>query len=80
MYSKCLDRSLKNNSSPVNSLVGLIDVSIQLGRKRQAEDYVAELVQVIPDFSLEGLHRIFPYKNSDYLELILANLEEAGLK
>ena len=80
MYSMCLDRSLKNNASPLNALIGMIDVSIQLGRKKEAAGYVTELLKALPEFSLEGMRPIFPYKNPEHLERILTNLETAGLK
>ena len=79
-FSKALDRSKKNKSNPIASLLGLIDVSIQLGREEQARSYADEVMKISPYFSFKYFHQVYPYKNPAYLERILTNLRKAGLK
>jgi adenylate cyclase len=78
-FSKALDRSQKNKSNPMASLLGLIDVSIQLGREEQARSYATEVMKISPNFSFKYFHQVYPYKDSAHLERILANLRKAGL-
>ena len=79
-FKKALDRSKKNKSNPIASLLGLIDVSIQLGREEQARSYADEVMKISPYFSFKYFHQVYPYKNPAYLERILTNLRKAGLK
>lgn len=79
-YQKGLDRARQDQSAGVAFLVGLADVSVQLGRERQARKYAAELRELEPDLSLSGFHRVYPYRDPAHLEPILANLRKAGLE
>ena len=79
-FNKGLDTALKNNGIPVASLIGLVDVCMQLGREKQAREYAAELLKVSPTFSFKYFSNIFPYKNPAHLERILSNLRKAGLQ
>jgi adenylate cyclase len=79
-FKKALDRSQKNKSNPMASLLGLIDVSIELGREEQARRYAAEVMKISPDFSFKYFHQVYPYKDPARLERILVNLHKAGLK
>ena len=79
LFIKALERSHKNKGNPMASLLGLIDVSIQLGRKEQARSYAAEVLKISPHFSLKGFREVYPYKESAHLERILTNLRKAGL-
>lgn len=79
-YSKALDRSKKNKTNHMPSLLGLVDVSIQLGREKEARLYAAGVMEISPDFSFKYFHQVYPYKNPAYLERILINLRKAGLK
>jgi adenylate cyclase len=78
-FSKALDRSQKNKSNPMASLLGLIDVSIQLGRDEQARSYAAEVMKISPNFSFKYFQQVYPYKDPAHLERILINLRKAGL-
>jgi len=79
-FSKALDRSQKDNRNPMASLIGLTDVSVQLGREEQAVSYAADVMKISPDFSFKHFHQVYPYKDPAYLNQILANLRKAGLK
>jgi adenylate cyclase len=52
----------------------------ELGREEQARAEVAELLRLIPDFSLEYWRQILPFKDPAMLERELAALRKAGLK
>jgi len=79
-FRKALDRSQKNKSNPMASLLGLIDVSMELGQEEQARRYAAEVMKISPNFSFKYFHQVYPYKDPVYLERILVNLRKAGLK
>jgi adenylate cyclase len=79
-FKKALDRSKKNKSNPMASLLGLIDVSMELGQEEQARRYAAEVMRISPDFSFKYFHQVYPYKDPAHLERILVNLRKAGLK
>jgi len=79
-FKKALDRSQKNKSNPMASLLGLIDVSMELGREEQARRYAAEVMKISPDFSFKYFHQVYPYKDPAHLERIVVNLRKAGLK
>ena len=79
-FKKALDRSRKDKSNPMASLLGLTDVSMALGREAEARVYAAQVMKISPDFSFKYFHHVYPYKNPDYLESIVANLRKAGLK
>ncbi len=78
-YKKTLERSKTNNGNLFFGLVGLVDVSVQLGREEKARTYAAELIKAIPNFSLEDFRQAYHYKNPEHLERILVNLRQAGL-
>jgi len=78
-YKKALDRAQKNKEIFRGSTIGLVDVCMQLGRVEEARTYVAELLKMIPNFSLEGFRKIYAYKDPAHLERILVNLRKAGL-
>ena len=79
-FNKALDRSKENMSNPTGALLGLVDVSIQLGRDEQARRYAAEVMGINPGFSFKYFHQVYPYKNAAHLEKILVSLRKAGLK
>ena len=79
-YKKGLERARQDHSTGSAFLVGLADVSVEMGRLRQAKKYVAELREQEPDLRLEGFHRVYPYRDPARLEPILANLRKAGLE
>ncbi|MGD9032466.1 MAG: tetratricopeptide repeat protein, partial [Desulfobacteraceae bacterium] len=51
----------------------------QLGRVEEARTYAAELLKMMPNFSLEGFRKVYAYKDPAHLERILVNLRKAGL-
>ncbi len=79
-FEKALARSRKDKSNPMPPLLGLIDVSMELGRNQQAERYAREVMKISPDFSLKYYPQVYPYRDPAYLERIVANLRKAGLK
>jgi adenylate cyclase len=52
----------------------------ELGDGQRAQDAAQELLRISPDFSLEGLKQILPYKDPTMLERHIAALRKAGLK
>jgi len=78
-YKKTLERSKINKGNLFFGLVGLADVSMQLGREEKARAYAVELLEALPNFSLEDFRQAYHYKNPDHLERILVNLRKAGL-
>jgi TolB-like protein/Flp pilus assembly protein TadD len=52
----------------------------ELGREAEARAEVAELRRVSPNFSLEGVRRVMPFKDPADLERYLTALRKAGLK
>jgi adenylate cyclase len=80
VFKKALDRSQKNKSNPMASLLGLIDVSMELGQEEQSRRYATEVMKISPDFSFKYFHQVYPYKDPAHLERIVANLRKAGLK
>ncbi|MCG6880293.1 MAG: tetratricopeptide repeat protein [Deltaproteobacteria bacterium] len=79
-FKKALDRSEENKNNPMAALLGLIDVSEELGRSKEAKKYADAVRKISPDFSFRYFHKVYPYKNPDHLEPILSNLRKAGLK
>ena len=79
IYQKALNRSRKYKGNPLPLLYGLADVCVQLGREEEARTYAAEVLQIAPNFFLEVLHTVYPYKDPAHLERILDNLRKAGL-
>jgi class 3 adenylate cyclase len=60
--------------------VGLLLVGGMLGRVEEAQAEVAEILRIIPNFSLEAWRQRVPNKNPSDLERMLAALRKAGLK
>jgi adenylate cyclase len=79
VYKKALDRAQKNKEIFMGSTIGLVDVSMQLGRVEEGRTYAAELLKIMPNFSLEGFRKVYAYKDPAHLERILVNLRKAGL-
>jgi len=78
-YKKALNRSEKNKTNPMASLLGLIDVSIAMGREKDAKKYADAVMHISPDFSFKYFQQVYPYKDPAHLEQILSNLRKAGL-
>lgn len=79
VFKKALARSQGRTTQMVESLFGLIDVSIQLGQTAQASQYKAQLLKHYPDFALSHLARWYHYKNPEHLDRMVGNLKKAGL-
>jgi adenylate cyclase len=58
----------------------LVFIYTELGRAEEARAEVAEILRIIPNFSLEAWRQRVPYKNPADLERMLAALRKAGLK
>ena len=52
----------------------------ELDRKEEAQVQVAEVLRLSPNYSLEVVRQITPYKNPADLERVLTALHKAGLK
>jgi adenylate cyclase len=52
----------------------------ELGREEEARAEAAEVLKISPNFSLEGVRQMWPYKDPAVLERHLAALRKAGLK
>ncbi len=74
-----LERLVRLMPTSTNSLALFAACNIALGRKREAEAAVAQLLQVSPAFSLASVPRASPYERREDLETYLALLREAGL-
>lgn len=79
VYKKALSRAKGRVTQTADSLMGLIDVSMQLDRPVQAAEYKAQLLSVYPDFSLSHVPNYYHYEHQEHLERIIANLRRAGL-
>lgn len=75
-YKKVLTR----NPNWLLTHVNLALLYSELGREQEAGAEVAEVLRLSPNFSLEGVRRTWPYKDSAVLERALAALRKAGLK
>jgi adenylate cyclase len=80
MFEKALDRSLKDNGNQIVPLIGLTDLSVQLGQEEKARAYAKKLILLDPSFRLDGMKSIYTYRDPTHLERIIANLRQAGLK
>jgi adenylate cyclase len=78
-FSKAYNRSHKDGRISPPALIGLIDVSVQLGRLSQAREYLAEFKKVYPNATPEWFYHFYLYKDPTHLERIMDNLRKAGL-
>jgi adenylate cyclase len=53
---------------------------IRLGREEEARTHAAEVLRIVPKFSLEGFAKTIPHKDQAYREQIIDALRKAGLK
>jgi adenylate cyclase len=58
----------------------LVFLYTELGRAEEARAEAAEILRIIPNFSLEAWRQRVPYKNPADLERFLDGLRKAGLK
>ncbi len=78
-FEKGLVRARENRGNLFLPLIGLTDVSVQLGRDTEARNYAADILKIDPNFNLEGFKYIYLYKDPAHLERILDNMRKAGL-
>jgi adenylate cyclase len=60
--------------------LSLASIYIRLGREEEARAAAAEVLRIVPKFSLERFAKKLPYKNQAYREEIIERLRKAGLK
>ncbi len=79
-FKEGLDRSLKDKGNPFPATIGMVDVCVELGREETARQYAAEVLRMVPNFSVEDFRKMSGYKNPAHIERIVVNLRKAGLK
>jgi adenylate cyclase len=79
-YNQLLKRSQNGETPPWWAHVGLTSVYMKLGREREARAHAAEVLKIEPDFSLEWIGKLMPFKDPARLEHHLEALRKAGLK
>jgi len=78
-YKQLLEQSQLGEIAPIWAHIGLISVYMQLERKEEAHAYTTELLRLDPNFSLNWVKTIMPFKESSHLTHILSALRQAGL-
>jgi adenylate cyclase len=79
-YAQLLEHSQKGEIPALWAHVALTSVNVALGRNGKAEQHAEEVLAIKPDFSLEWVHRVMPFKDPKHLERTLVSLRQAGLK
>ena len=59
--------------------IGLTACYIKLGQKDLAKNHLKEVFRLNPNFTLENMRRLNPYRDPNHLEHIVSSLREAGL-
>jgi len=59
--------------------IGLTACYIRLGHEDLAKKHLKEVFRLNPNFTLENMRRLNPYKDPNHLERIMSALREAGL-
>ena len=59
--------------------IGLTACYIKLGQKDLAKNHLKEVFWLNPNFTLENMRRLNPYRDPNHLEHIVSSLREAGL-
>ncbi len=75
-----LKKVLILNPNYVPVLFNLAICYAELGRQEEARAAAAELLRLVPNFSVEGARQYLPFKDPAALERTLAGLRKAGLK
>ena len=60
--------------------VGLVACYIKLGQVDLAKKHLEQVLRLNPDFALENMSKLNPYKDPNHLKHITSALSEAGLK
>jgi adenylate cyclase len=74
-----IERWRRGECPPTWGYVGLILAYMSLGRDEEARAKAEELLRIVPTYSLEGIPKMNPFKDSAYLESVLNALRKAGL-
>jgi TolB-like protein/class 3 adenylate cyclase/Tfp pilus assembly protein PilF len=75
-----LQQAINRNPNFLDAHVNLVVCHVELGREEEARAEVTEILRLSPQFSVEGLKQISPYKDPAVGEHYLAALRKAGLK
>jgi tetratricopeptide (TPR) repeat protein len=73
-------KALLRNPDDLGAHVRLAAFYGELGREEEAQVALAETLRLSPNYSLEVVRQITPYKNPADLERVLTALRRAGLK
>jgi tetratricopeptide (TPR) repeat protein len=69
-----------HNPNLLTAHAGLAMTYGELNREEEAREEAAEVMRLNPQFSLEVVKQIYPFKDPAMLEHVLAVLRKAGLK
>jgi tetratricopeptide (TPR) repeat protein len=73
-------RHLTRNPNSLSTHTRLAVIYGELGREEEARAEAAEVLRISPNYSLEGVRQIVPYKDPADLERFLDGLRKAGLR
>jgi adenylate cyclase len=76
VYTKVLHR----NPEDIRTLIGLAATYNLMGREEEARAQAAQILRVIPKFSVESFANRLPFKNKADTDLYIDSLRKAGLK
>lgn len=74
-----LDRCLTGECEPFTAHMGLAATYVGLGRMEEARSHVAELLKIMPDFSVDKARKMISFKDPAHVERSLDSLRQAGL-
>jgi tetratricopeptide (TPR) repeat protein len=75
-----LQRAVKRSPNYVFPHLHLVVTYSDMNREKKARTEAVEVLRINPNFSVEGLGQILPFKNPAASEQYLAALRKAGLK
>jgi adenylate cyclase len=82
-YAQALEeykKALHQSPDAAMNYAGLTVIYTLLDRLEEARAAAKKLIELYPEFSVEGLSKALPYKNEDDLKLVVDALRKAGLK
>ncbi|UCD79161.1 MAG: tetratricopeptide repeat protein [Desulfobacterales bacterium] len=74
------EESRKRNPDEMFSHILLAGTYIGLGRNEDARSSAAEVLRINPNFTLEWMAKMVPWKNKDDVNRLIEDLRKAGLK